>query len=208
MAYNDFSLADVEQRLGVTVRTVDLFPGLAPRVVPTWLEELLARGRELALLSEKARSEFIVAPILLAVRELTHRAVAIFSGQRLDVNAEQGLVGECDFILAATDPVPLLRAPLVTIVEARRNDIELGLGQCTAQMIGAQLFNQNAGRPTPVVCGCVTTGDDWQFLRLSERIIAIHRPLFYLDNLGGILAAFQALLAQCRVPAPANGGTP
>jgi hypothetical protein len=31
----------------------------------------LARGMELALVSEKARSEFIVAPILLAVRELS-----------------------------------------------------------------------------------------------------------------------------------------
>ncbi len=102
--------------------------------------------------------EFIVVPILLASRELSHDAVAIYSGQRLDVNPDQGLVGECDFILAATPPVPLLRAPLVTIVEAKKNDIESGLGQCVAQMIAARLFNEKAGNVPFQIFGCVTTG--------------------------------------------------
>jgi hypothetical protein len=53
---------------------------------------------QLALLSEKARSEFIVAPVLLVARELSHDTVAIYSGQRLDVDASRGLQGECDFI--------------------------------------------------------------------------------------------------------------
>src|SRR4051794_41064842 len=124
MAYTDFTLQAVEERLGVTAQPADLFPGLAPLPVPAWLRDLLARGMQLALLSEKARSEFIVGPILLASRELSHDAVAIYSGQRLDVDPERGLVGECAFILAATPPVPLLRAPAVTIVEAKKNDIE------------------------------------------------------------------------------------
>jgi hypothetical protein len=46
---------------------------------------------QLALLSEKARSEFVVAPILLAARELSHDAFAIYSGQRLGVDASRGL---------------------------------------------------------------------------------------------------------------------
>ena len=58
----------------------------------------------------KGASEFIVAPILLASRELSHDAVSVYSGQRLDVDAEHGLVGECDFILSASPPVPVLRA--------------------------------------------------------------------------------------------------
>ena len=47
--------------------------------------------------------------------------LAIFSGQRLDVDPERSLVGECDFILALTDPVPRLRAPIVTVVEAKKS---------------------------------------------------------------------------------------
>ena len=114
---------------------------------------------QLALVSEKARSEFLVAPILLAARELTGNALAIYSGQRLDVDPAKGLLGECDFILARTDPVPRLRAPLLTVVEAKKNDIEGGLGQCVAQMVAARLFNERAGDTTTRVFGCVTTGE-------------------------------------------------
>jgi hypothetical protein len=106
MAYTDFTLESAEGELGVTARRGTLFHGLQPTAVPAWLRDTLARGMRLALVSEKARSEFIVAPILLAVRELSGERVAILSGQRLDVDAGRRLLGECDFILALSDPVP------------------------------------------------------------------------------------------------------
>ena len=97
--------------------------------------------------------------MLLAARELCENAFAIYSGQSLNVDADKGLVGECDFILAKTPPVPVLRAPLVTIVEAKRGEIELALGQCVAQMVGARRFNEKHGRPETTIYGCVTTGE-------------------------------------------------
>src|SRR5271167_875548 len=109
MAYTDFTLEKAEATLGVRARPGSLFPGLQPVPVSSWLKESLERGMDLALVSEKARSEFIVAPILLASRELSNRVLTIYSGQRLDVDPAQGLVGECDFILAVTEPVPRLR---------------------------------------------------------------------------------------------------
>ena len=115
MAYADFTLESAEQRLGLTTGIGDLFPGLTPLPVPEWLKEIHRRGRmSAAMVSEKARSEFIVAPILLACRELVSGELAIFSGQRLDVDPSRGLVGECDYILARTVAVPRLRAPLLT----------------------------------------------------------------------------------------------
>ena len=39
-----------------------------------------------ALVSEKARSEFIVTPILLTLQELTGNRLQIFSGQTLNVD--------------------------------------------------------------------------------------------------------------------------
>jgi hypothetical protein len=209
MAYTDFSLDKVEKVLGVTTRTASLFARLDPLVPPGWLTEVLDRGRQLSLLSEKARSEFIVGPILLASRELSHNAFAIYSGQRLDVRPEQGLVGECDFLLAATEPVPLLRAPVATVVEAKKNDIEGGLGQCAAQMVGARLFNEQEGKDLPHLSGCVTTGEAWQFLRLDQSTVLIDRARYYIDNVGLVLAAWQAALVHCgaAIPdaAPAGG---
>jgi hypothetical protein len=194
MAYTDFTLESVDRILGITAQPADLFPTPTPLSVPVWLRELLAKGMQMSMVSEKARSEFIVVPILLASRELSHDAVAIYSGQRLDVSPEQGLVGECDFILAATPPVPILRAPLVTIVEAKKNDIESGLGQCVAQMVAARLFNERAGKTSAQVFGCVTTGEAWQFLRLEPSAVSIDRTRYYIDNVGAILAVLQAVI--------------
>jgi hypothetical protein len=206
MAYTDFTLESAEAELGVTARPGSLFPKLQPVPVPAWLQDLLARGMRLALLSAKARSEFIVAPILLAVRELSGDRVAILSGQRLDVDPARKLLGECDFILALSDPVPRLRAPVLTLVEAKKNDIEAGLGQCVAQMVAAQLYNEKSGQPIPAVYGCVTTGEAWQSLRLTGAAVTIDQGRLYIDNVGAILAALLATIPQAS--GAASPGTP
>ena len=195
MAYRDFTLEQVEEKFGVTTTLVDLFPGVSPLPVPGWLQESLRRGTRLALVSEKSRSEFIVAPILLACRELSGDIVAIYSGQNLNVDPSKGLLGECDFILARSEPLPVLHAPLITIVEAKRNDIELGLGQCAAQMVGARQFNLQRGRPVGSMFGCVTTGEVWQFLKLEASQLGLDRQRCNIDKLGMILAVIQAMIA-------------
>ena len=173
MAYTDFTLESVESELGVPQRPGPVFPPLPDAAPPEWLPAHLARGMALSLVSGKARSEFIVAPILLAVRELSGGRVAILSGPRLDVDPGRRLVGECDFLLSLSEPLPRLRPPLVAILEAKRNDIEAGLGQCAAQLVAARLFNERAGGPPRAVYGCVTTGTEWQFLRLDESGLVI-----------------------------------
>ncbi len=109
MAYGEFTLETVERQLGVSPEERDLFPNLPAATVPDWLPGWLARGTRLALISEKSRSEFIVVPILLA-GELSGDRFSIFSGQRLDVDSEEGLVGECDFILTIGPALPPLHA--------------------------------------------------------------------------------------------------
>ncbi len=154
---------------------------------------MVTRGTRLALLSEKSRSEFIVVPILLAARELSGDRFAIFSGQRLDVDPQQGLAGECDFILAIGPALPPLHAPVMTFVEAKKNDVEAGLGQCIAQMVGARRFNDAAGRMNATVFGCVTTGETWQFLQLDDHAALLDRPRYYLDNVGRILGVLRSI---------------
>ena len=207
MAYSDFTLEAVERQLRVKTQEADLFPHLPTATVPDWLPASLARGTRLALISEKARSEFIVVPILLAARELSGDRFAIFSGQRLDVDPEQGLVGECDFILALAPSLPPLHAPVMTVVEAKKNDIEVGLGQCIAQMVAARKFNEAAGLTKAPFYGCVTTGETWQFLRLAEQAALMDRPRYYLDNVKGILGVLQAIWQAAVKAGDAEAGT-
>jgi hypothetical protein len=199
MAYSDFTLERARKDLGLTVQRADLFPALAPVAVPSWLTEILHRYRDVPLISEKARGELLVMPILVAGRELSQNAVTIFSGQNLNVDPERGLVGECDFILARTPSVPDLSAPLLTIVEAKKGEIEQGLGQCAAQMVGPQMFNEKEGKQDLPVFGCVTTGEAWQFLELQKNQLRLDRQRYYIDALGAILAMIQATIAE---PAP------
>lgn len=196
MSYSDFSIESIVNDLGLDIEKADLFPDLQPSLISAWLRETLDRGLRQDLLSEKARSEFLVVPILLACQELSTQPLAIFSGQRLDVDPARGLIGECDFILAATPPLPGLRAPLVTIVEAKRNDVEGGIWQCIAQMMGARLFNERSGQPIGEVFGCVTNGEVWQFLRLAGEKAEIERRHLYIDDVGSILAVFGAILGR------------
>src|SRR5579871_894898 len=100
MSYLDFTLQSIEATFGVVARTAPLFAELEPMSAPSWLQELLERSLQLPMVSEKARSELIVMPVLLACRELSDNAITVFSGSRLDVGPEQGLVGECDFLRA------------------------------------------------------------------------------------------------------------
>jgi hypothetical protein len=192
--YADFSIETLASVLGIEVRLGRLFPGLVPSEVPGWLSEAMVRGSRQAMVSEKARSEFIVAPILMACQELSPGPIAIYSGQRLDVDLERGLVGECDFILSATEPLPALRAPLVMVVEAKKNDVEGGIWQCLAQMAGARLFNEKNGRKGSPIFGCVINAEAWQFLKLEGLEATIDQKRYYIDNLASILAVFGTML--------------
>jgi hypothetical protein len=201
MAFADFTLERVETELGVIAKPGTLFPGLKGVAVPGWLTDMLGRGMQLAMLGEKARSEFIVAPILLAVRELSGNRVSILSGQRLDVDPRRGLVGECNFILALSEPMPRLRAPIATVVEAKKQDIEAGLGQCVAQMFAARLFNERSAQVYPAIYGCVTSGETWQFLCLTGTNLTYDQPRLNINDVGDILAAFAVCVQQAT---PAN----
>src|SRR5438105_6528267 len=169
MGYGDFTFDALLAEFGLAIAQAPLFappPHVEP---PPWLLDALQKGRSIAFYSEKSRSEFIVAPVLLSCQEMLKHECCLYSGIRLDVDPEKGLKGECDFILAKTPPTPALRAPLMVIVEAKKNDIEEGLPQCAAQMVAARLFNEQHKEHLPAIYGCVTTGEIWQFLRLRGQ---------------------------------------
>lgn len=194
MAYTDFDLEKVRQQFGVTIQTQTLFANIPSRDVPVWLQETLEKGMPFALLSEKSRSEFIIVPFLLTVRDLVHESITIYSGQRLDGDASVGLTGECDFLLAPKPPLPILQAPVISIVEAKKNDIEGGLGQCAAQLLGAQRFNLRDNTGIDTVYGCVTTGEAWQFLKLQDNTLSIDSERYYITELGVILNIFVSII--------------
>jgi hypothetical protein len=190
MAYSDFTLERVENELGVTVMTVgSLFGEIGPGVPSGWLVQTLERLMPLALRvnSEKARSEFIIAPVLGEVQYQVQSSISLFSGKEFNVDAARGLTGRCDFLISRKPASYTISAPVVTIVEAKNEDMVSGLGQCIAEMVAAQIFNQKAGREIPVIFGVVTTGSSWQFLKLEGEMAYIDSTEYYIDRVDRIL---------------------
>lgn len=149
----------------------------------------------LAINSEKSRSEFIIAPILAEVRRHLKSQISLFSGKDFSVDAGKGLTGRCDFLLAATPDLMQITAPVVTIVEAKNEDVIGVLGQCLAEMVAAQIFNQKAHENIPVIYGVVTSGSVWRFLKLEQSLATVDLTEYYIDRvekiLGVLIAAIQ-----------------
>ena len=196
MAYSDFTLELVVEKLGVTTGLASLFPGAIPVAPPDWLLAGFARNTLLATASEQSRRESLIAPILSAAREVTGDRLAIFSGQRMDIDSSRGLNGECDYLLAVSQAVPPLRPPLIAVVEAKKADIDLGLGQCAAEMIAAREFNHRMSKTERPVYGCVTSGEVWLFLRLRETHVDLDATRFLLSDVHKILGVFRAILEE------------
>jgi hypothetical protein len=193
MSYTDFDIPKIEKDFGVKVKSRSLSWQIEFIEPSRWLIETLERGNANALVSEKSRSEFLVAPVLLAVKEVTENQIQVFSGQTLNVDVNLGLTGECDFILSKTEPTPILREPIMAVVEAKKNDIELGLGQCIAQMIASKIFNSKKGNDFKEIFGCVTTGETWQFLKLEDNFATIDVNRFFISEVGQILGVFKSI---------------
>jgi hypothetical protein len=175
MAYSDFkTLAAALAAFDLTLQNQSGASNAKPVVPSNMLKTQLEEGVDLAVNNdtEKARSELIVSPILLEVRRQLNGSISLFSGSTLNVDAAAGLNGECDFILSASPNQLEPTTPIVTLVEAKNNDTKLGLGQCVAQMVGAQRLNQQQSNDR-VIYGAVTTGVTWRFMRLSASVVTI-----------------------------------
>ena len=197
MAFTEFTTANVEERLNLPFAFADLFPAVPPAAQPAWLPEMMARmHRHIPGESEKARSETLISLILVAAAEAGSPPITVFSGERLDVDSAKGLSGEFDYLFARTIPVPRIKAPLLMVVAAKKQDISAGFGQCIAQMVAAQLFNQQSGAAVPAVYGCITTGEDWQFLKLEGTTVTVDPSRRYINDVAAILAALVATVGS------------
>ncbi|KYC43114.1 hypothetical protein WA1_13520 [Scytonema hofmannii PCC 7110] len=191
MSYSDFK--NIEQAVSALELTVEdiphLFSAIAPVEPSERLRQTLDETLDLAasISTEKARSELIITPILLEVRRIFNNQLGYFSGNTFNVDDSKGLTGACDFILSATANQSLITAPVLTIVEAKDNDIRVGLGQCIAQMVAAQIFNTRKGKEQQVVYGAVSTGTNWKFLMLENQLVKIDLTEYFIIQLDKIL---------------------
>jgi hypothetical protein len=193
MAYSDFSIRKAKESFNLTLfEGSSFFPNIEPVAPSAYLAEFLAESVPLAIAmgSEKARSELIISPILFEVRKILERKISFFSGEEFTVDPSVGLNGVCDFLISKSPEQLIIEAPVLVIVEAKKENLKGGLGQCMAEMVAAQRFNEANQQPTHVVYGSVTSGNLWKFLKLEKQIVTIDLTEYLIppvDKLFGIL---------------------
>ncbi len=197
MAYSNFSLADAIKQFGLTLKDKnDLFADIPEVAYSEYLDFTLKYNLRIAseINTEKARSEMIITPILLELRRMLDDKISLFSGKEFNVDLEKGLNGACDFLISLSESQIVIMTPVLAIVEAKKEDLIGGLGQCAAEMYAAQLFNEKEGNRVPVIYGLVTSGTVWRFLKLEGNALDIDVVEYYIKDVGKILGIFSSLL--------------
>ena len=93
--------------------------------------------------------------------------------------------------------------PAVPIVEAKNDNIKAGLGQCTAEMVAARIFNERERGGTVNDPRRGYDGDDLAIPQARRGdVLHVDRPEYYLEPVGRILA----ILLQCVGYDPATAG--
>ena len=191
MAYSEFTLPGLTRQFNLTIdETADLFAGIEDVALRPEFQAQMDVTVPLALATstEKARSEFIIAPVLLEVWQLNRREIGLLSGVEFTIDESQGLSGVCDYILTRSPEQLFVKAPVLVVVEAKNEDMKKGYAQCIAEMIAAQRFNEREGTPTDPVYGVVTIGELWRFMALSGNDVRLDARSYHIDRLSRILA--------------------
>jgi hypothetical protein len=160
MADNDFTLDTLKRHFGLrTEERGSQFAQVLPLSISAWLRETLDQNLPLALAigTEKARSELLIMPILLEIYRQTKQGYSIFSGVEFNVDIDTGLRGFCDFLFSLSPEQLFVEAPVVAVVEAKNDNLKPGLGQCVAEMLAAQMFNERRGNSIMIVGILVTS---------------------------------------------------
>lgn len=199
MAYSNFTLDTAREMFNLEeIGTAGIFAGCEPMVPSDVLTTILKRNLSLATAigTEKAKSELIVAHVLVELREQLDRKISLFSGIDFNVDVDAELTGVCDFLISLSPWQFYLKAPVIMLVEAKNDNLEVGLGQCVAEMVAAQRFNAEKGNDIPRIYGSTTTGVLWRFLKLEGHTLSIDIDVYQIERCAKVLGILASMAKQ------------
>ncbi len=198
MAYNNFSLQEAIGQFDLNLIESAFCESLPPASPKSEFLNIFGQYLPLAqkAKSEKAKSELLISPILVELLGLADNQIQLFSGEEFNVDKERGLNGFCDFLLSRSAISSIIQAPVVMVVEAKKGELDVGLGQCTAEMVAAQIFNINEDKPISVVYGCVTSGKLWQFLKLENQELTLDLTEYQVTPVERILGILKWMVSN------------
>jgi hypothetical protein len=189
MPYSDYTISEIKDKFELIIeQRINIFPNIKGEIISESLIGILEENIPLALAihTEKARSEMIVTPVLIELRKLLNHRISLFSGVEFNVDKEKGLNGICDYLISLSEEQLYVNSPVISVVEAKNDNIKSGLGQCAAEMIASKIFNEKKATQIKTIYGVVTTGSNWRFLKLEDKLYVDIKE-YYIDQLEKIM---------------------
>ncbi len=142
------------------------------------------------LTSEGARCEAIIFPVLREVYKGYAEDYALWI--KKSIAYDDVLSGTPDYFVSTRSELGKLvvGTPLIMLVEAKKNDFEIGWGQCLAELVAAQKINEDPEHP---VYGIVSDGTLWQIGHLVGETFTQNRTSFSVDNLPALFGAIDSV---------------
>lgn len=195
-AFKDVTWELLEERFGIQEAPRRLlFEGVEAVSPSITLVENLRRGKRSRLINERDRTYRLVSPVLQELEVLRANQVVLLPEIAIEAD---GLGGNPDFIISGSTTHKIL--PILSIIEAKREDLEAGLPQCIAALHTAQRLN--GGTPEPIY-GCVTAGDDWRFVSLygQRKRVVVDSELYYIADIATLLGVLCQIIDRAASPA-------
>ena len=206
MSYRDWTIGKLKKQFNL--RLVEQAEPIVSQkaVTPSaYIQETLERNFRVAqtVSTEKIRSELIIAPILIELVVLMKQQISLFSGSDFTVNPKAGLNGWVDFLISLSPEQLEIEAPVAVIVEAKKEELNVGIPQCIATMVAAEQFNQERDNNISPLYGVVTTGTFWRFLALENGVVTIDFNDYYVSPVENILGTLVSMVSPQLVESSA-----
>jgi hypothetical protein len=195
-SYSNFTIQDIED-LGLSFGELGHIFDLTKEMLPSeWLLETLRISVQLSAITEKAKSENYITPILMEMKRKNMEKFTFLSGCEFNVDAKRGLKGFCDYILVKSANTMVVQSPILSVVEAKFDAVQSprAIAQCIAEMYAAQQFNLAKNTGITTIFGIVTNADEWLFLKLEGNRVITEQHTYSRLLLPQLLGTLQQVI--------------
>ena len=168
MAYGTFkSVEEVATKFDIKVADREAFFAQKELIIPEILFSMVEKKLKdkTSYVSEYAVCETLIRPILDIIAE--DYPLKIWSHIPYDIDKENGLIGEPDYLIALKNKYGGMRKPSPCVIEAKKENFDNGWTQALAEMIASSLLGAKT------CYAIVTTGAIWQFGKLEKAVFTI-----------------------------------
>lgn len=166
-------------------------------ISPAVREDIVFTLKEVAYdVSEAAICENLIYPLLKEAWKRYTDILAIWSHQSLEYDDE--LTGIPDYLISKRSPLGkiIFDAPLLAVVEAKKDNFSAGWAQCSLEMLAMQKVNNNAQL---AVYGLVSNGEVWELAKLEQQIFTFYNKRYVIEELDVLFNVLVSVLEYCKL---------